>query len=242
METSLGAVLAATPLGRRLDWCLGARFAPPPVEYYAWAELPGHATGPRSPPAHHSPFGHVVLALPQQPHRGARTEDALRDVSLQSEPNRQSLNCAECRRTGRMPRRQHSAAGETCDRAAPTRHRPVVGEPPGVRVRRDINRLRELGYPVTATKGPSAYYRLSRGARLPPLIVDDEHALAIALSLQTAPVSVTGMGDATKRALTPSRELLPPHLAHRLATFSVEQIENAWSSLRHRSIPPCSRS
>ncbi|WP_107427574.1 lasso peptide biosynthesis B2 protein [Streptomyces glaucescens] len=42
METSLGAVLAATPLGRRLDWCLGARFAPPPVEYYAWAELPGH--------------------------------------------------------------------------------------------------------------------------------------------------------------------------------------------------------
>ncbi|WP_086734697.1 helix-turn-helix transcriptional regulator [Streptomyces glaucescens] len=95
-------------------------------------------------------------------------------------------------------------------------------------VRRDINRLRELGYPVTATKGPSAYYRLSRGARLPPLIVDDEQALAIALSLQTAPASVTGMGDATKRALNSIRELLPPHLAHRLATFSVEQIENAW--------------
>ncbi len=42
METSLGAVLAAALLGRRLDWCLGARFAPPPVEYHAWAELPGH--------------------------------------------------------------------------------------------------------------------------------------------------------------------------------------------------------
>ncbi|MFL4910622.1 lasso peptide biosynthesis B2 protein [Streptomyces sp. MMS24-I2-30] len=41
-ETSLGAVLAAALLGRRLDWCLGARFAPPPVEYHAWAELPGH--------------------------------------------------------------------------------------------------------------------------------------------------------------------------------------------------------
>ncbi|MFE0367903.1 helix-turn-helix transcriptional regulator [Streptomyces tendae] len=95
-------------------------------------------------------------------------------------------------------------------------------------VRRDINRLRELGYPVTATKGPSGYYRLSRGARLPPLIVDDEQALAIALSLQTAPASVTGMGDATKRALNSIRELLPPHLAHRLATFSIEQIENAW--------------
>jgi hypothetical protein len=42
METSLGAVLAAALLCRRLDWCLGARFAPPPVEYHAWAELPGH--------------------------------------------------------------------------------------------------------------------------------------------------------------------------------------------------------
>ncbi|MBL1120277.1 lasso peptide biosynthesis B2 protein [Streptomyces sp. 110] len=42
METSLGAVLAAALLGRRLTWCLGARFAPPPVEYHAWAELPGH--------------------------------------------------------------------------------------------------------------------------------------------------------------------------------------------------------
>ncbi|MFJ6756124.1 MULTISPECIES: helix-turn-helix transcriptional regulator [unclassified Streptomyces] len=95
-------------------------------------------------------------------------------------------------------------------------------------VRRDINRLRELGYPVTATKGPSGYYRLSRGARLPPLIVDDEQAIAIALSLQTAPASVAGMGDATKRALNSIRELLPPHLSRRLATFSIEQIENAW--------------
>ncbi|MEU1791631.1 lasso peptide biosynthesis B2 protein [Streptomyces sparsogenes] len=41
METSLGAVLAAALLGRRLHWCLGARFSPPPVEYHAWAELPG---------------------------------------------------------------------------------------------------------------------------------------------------------------------------------------------------------
>ncbi|WP_063764573.1 lasso peptide biosynthesis B2 protein [Streptomyces sp. NRRL F-5053] len=42
LETSLGAVLAAALLGRRLDWCLGARFAPPPVEYHAWAQLPAH--------------------------------------------------------------------------------------------------------------------------------------------------------------------------------------------------------
>ncbi|MFI1265675.1 MULTISPECIES: lasso peptide biosynthesis B2 protein [Streptomyces] len=41
METSLGAVLAAALLGRRLNWCLGVRFSPPPTEYHAWAELPG---------------------------------------------------------------------------------------------------------------------------------------------------------------------------------------------------------
>ncbi|MEV4316699.1 WYL domain-containing protein [Actinocrispum sp. NPDC049592] len=95
-------------------------------------------------------------------------------------------------------------------------------------VRRDVNRLRELGYPVSATKGPGGYYRLSRGTHLPPLIVDDEQAVAIALALQTAPATVTGMGDATKRALNSISELLPPHLSRRLATFSVEQIENAW--------------
>ncbi|MFJ8345004.1 lasso peptide biosynthesis B2 protein [Streptomyces sp. NPDC094153] len=41
METSLGSVLAAALLGCRLDWCLGVRFSPPPVEYHAWAVLPG---------------------------------------------------------------------------------------------------------------------------------------------------------------------------------------------------------
>ncbi|MGM9333634.1 lasso peptide biosynthesis B2 protein [Streptomyces murinus] len=40
LETSLGAVLAAALLGQRLDWCLGVRFTPPPVEYHAWAALP----------------------------------------------------------------------------------------------------------------------------------------------------------------------------------------------------------
>lgn len=42
METSLGTVLAAALLGRRLNWCLGPRLSPPPVEYHAWAEVPGH--------------------------------------------------------------------------------------------------------------------------------------------------------------------------------------------------------
>ncbi|MGW4042926.1 lasso peptide biosynthesis B2 protein [Streptomyces sp. NPDC004721] len=42
METSLGSMLAAALLGLRLDWCLGARFSPPPVEYHAWAALPGY--------------------------------------------------------------------------------------------------------------------------------------------------------------------------------------------------------
>lgn len=95
-------------------------------------------------------------------------------------------------------------------------------------VRRDINRLRELGYPVDAGKGPGGFYRLAAGSQLPPMIFDDEQAVAIVLALKTAPSSVQGMADATGRALRTVQDLLPPHLARRLKTFDVEQIDNAW--------------
>lgn len=95
-------------------------------------------------------------------------------------------------------------------------------------VRRDITRLRELGYQVDAGKGPGGFYRLAPGAQLPPLIFDDEQAVAIALALQTAPSSIQGIDDATARALRTVRDLLPAHLARRLRTFDVRQIDNAW--------------
>src|SRR5689334_12005291 len=69
-------------------------------------------------------------------------------------------------------------------------------------VRRDIERLRTLGYPVHATAGVAGGYQLGAGAALPPLLLDDDEALAISLGLRTtASGSVTGMAEATLRAL-----------------------------------------
>src|SRR3954469_11451440 len=56
-------------------------------------------------------------------------------------------------------------------------------------VRRDVDRLRELGYPIRAFKGPDGGYRLDAGAQLPPLLFDDEQAVAIAVALQVAALS-----------------------------------------------------
>lgn len=95
-------------------------------------------------------------------------------------------------------------------------------------VRRDVDRLRELGYPVNAVRGPGGTYRLAPGATLPPLIFDDDQAIALALALQTAPSSVQDMGDSVKRALRTVTGLMPADLARRLRTFDVAKIENAW--------------
>jgi predicted DNA-binding transcriptional regulator YafY len=54
-------------------------------------------------------------------------------------------------------------------------------------VRRDVDRLRELGYPIRAVKGPDGGYRLDAGAQLPPLLFDDDQAIAIAVALQLVP-------------------------------------------------------
>ena len=53
-------------------------------------------------------------------------------------------------------------------------------------LRRDVDRLRELGYPVDATRGTGGGYQLSAGTRMPPLLLDDEEAVAIAVGLRTA--------------------------------------------------------
>jgi predicted DNA-binding transcriptional regulator YafY len=56
-------------------------------------------------------------------------------------------------------------------------------------VRRDVDRLRELGYPIRAFKGPDGGYRLDAGTRMPPLLFDDEQAVAIAVALQATPAA-----------------------------------------------------
>jgi len=84
-------------------------------------------------------------------------------------------------------------------------------------VRRDVDRLRELGYPVNATSGPAGGYQLGAGATLPPLLLDDGEALAVALGLRTAAAgTVAGLEEAALRALTKLEPLLPARLRRRV--------------------------
>ena len=82
-------------------------------------------------------------------------------------------------------------------------------------VRRDVDRLRELGYLVTAAKGPDGGYRLAAGSELPPLLFDDEQAVAIAVALQSAPSSGVDLDDAANRALATVKQVMPSRLRHR---------------------------
>jgi predicted DNA-binding transcriptional regulator YafY len=73
-------------------------------------------------------------------------------------------------------------------------------------IRRDVDRLRELGYPVDAVMGPIGGYRLGAGAVLPPLLLDDDKAVAVTLGLQTSTTgTVAGIEEASLRALTRQR-------------------------------------
>jgi predicted DNA-binding transcriptional regulator YafY len=78
-------------------------------------------------------------------------------------------------------------------------------------VRNDIDRLRELGYPVDATRGPAGHYQLGVGAKLPPLLLDDEEAVAVAVGLRTG-AGVAGMAESSARALTKLEQVLPHRL------------------------------
>jgi predicted DNA-binding transcriptional regulator YafY len=80
-------------------------------------------------------------------------------------------------------------------------------------VRRDVERLRALGYPVLATAGVGGGYQLGAGTRLPPLLLDDEEAIATAVSLRMASGgTVAGAGEAALRALAKLDQVMPPRL------------------------------
>jgi predicted DNA-binding transcriptional regulator YafY len=84
-------------------------------------------------------------------------------------------------------------------------------------VRNDVERLRNLGYPVHATPGAAGGYRLGAGAQLPPLLLDDEEAVAVAVGLRTAAGgTVTGIEETSVRALTKLEQVLPARLRHRV--------------------------
>jgi predicted DNA-binding transcriptional regulator YafY len=84
-------------------------------------------------------------------------------------------------------------------------------------LRRDVDRLRELGYPVDATRGVAGGYQLQAGAAVPPLLLDDEEAVAIAVGLRTAAAgAVAGFEETSVRALAKVIQLLPPRLRRRI--------------------------
>jgi predicted DNA-binding transcriptional regulator YafY len=84
-------------------------------------------------------------------------------------------------------------------------------------VRRDVERLRRLGYPVQARPGVTGGYRLRAGASLPPLLLDDEEAVAIAVGLRTAVSGgVAGIGETSVRALSKLEALLPERVRRRV--------------------------
>jgi predicted DNA-binding transcriptional regulator YafY len=88
-------------------------------------------------------------------------------------------------------------------------------------LRRDVQKLRSLGYPVHAAPGVAGGYRLGAGAALPPLLLDDDEAVAVALSLRTAaPHDVTGIGEAAVRALARLEQVLPSRLRERATAIS----------------------
>lgn len=91
-------------------------------------------------------------------------------------------------------------------------------------VRRDVDRLRSLGYPVHATRGPDGGYRLDPGTQLPPLLFDDEQAVALTVALQAASTGVAGVDEAALRALATLRQVLPTRLRARVDALQVTAV------------------
>lgn len=92
-------------------------------------------------------------------------------------------------------------------------------------IRNDVERLRNLGYPVTATRGSVGGYRLGAGAQLPPLLLDDEEAVAVALSLRTATSgAIEGVEETSLRALAKLEQVLPSRLRRRVNALQTQTV------------------
>ncbi|GHB53527.1 DNA-binding transcriptional regulator [Streptomyces viridiviolaceus] len=88
-------------------------------------------------------------------------------------------------------------------------------------VRRDVERLRELGYPVNASPGTGGGYQLGAGAELPPLLLDDDEAVAVAVGLRTAAgQGIEGIGETSVRALAKLEQVLPNRLRRRVSALN----------------------
>src|SRR3712207_4188194 len=98
-------------------------------------------------------------------------------------------------------------------------------------VRRDVERLRSLGYPVESMTGPAGGYQLRAGTAMPPLLLDDDEAIAIAVGLRTAAgASVTGIEETSVRALVKIEQVLPAHLRRRVSALQNATTTLSWGT------------
>lgn len=105
-------------------------------------------------------------------------------------------------------------------------------------VRRDVDRLREMGYSIQATMGPDGGYRLAAGSELPPLLFDDDQVIALAIALQAAAVTGAGIEEAAIRALTTVRQVMPSRLRHRLDAAEFTAIPSRPGNAPASSVSP----
>jgi predicted DNA-binding transcriptional regulator YafY len=86
-------------------------------------------------------------------------------------------------------------------------------------IRRDVEKLRTLGYPVEAAPGVAGGYRLGAGGELPPLLLDDAEAVAVAVGLRTAASGIAGIEETSVRALAKLEQVLPSRLRRRVSAL-----------------------
>lgn len=96
-------------------------------------------------------------------------------------------------------------------------------------LRRDVDRLRELGYPIQAQRGVDGGYQLAAGTALPPLLVDDEEAVALAVGLQAAAHgAVEGIAESSVRALAKVVQVMPARLRRRVEALGAVTVPATW--------------
>jgi predicted DNA-binding transcriptional regulator YafY len=106
-------------------------------------------------------------------------------------------------------------------------------------LRRDVDRLRELGYPIQAQRGVDGGYQLAAGTALPPLVVDDEEAVALAVGLQVAAQGgVEGTAEASMRALAKVIQVMPARLRRRVEALSAATVPASWGSSGQAAVDP----
>lgn len=106
-------------------------------------------------------------------------------------------------------------------------------------LRRDIDRLRVLGYPVDATPGAAGGYRLAAGSHMPPLLLDDDEAVAIAVGLRAAAgASIDGIEEISVRALAKLEQVLPDRLRRRVRTVHANIVPLRWGDPAGPTVVP----